>query len=332
MQHHKNALVCNADSWYGVAAARGLMQSKGFAKVYGGVCSRDSTPSKMLEREGVELKVWDPKSLDSIQKCMEGIHIVLIVPSPATGLTPLSANVIQAAERASVQHAVLWSCSAVTEVSGGAPGARTEELPEIEKAKKFLEAMKKLEETFTQSRIPEKVITRITFPMQSLFYFSDVIQNKGQLPLAMGSGRFNPVHLKDVASACAKLLSSSIPDEHRNQVYTFTGPHEVTASELVDELNKSVQGRIELKEVSLPEFRDTLNELVKNGQMLEYEKDVMIYENYLISQNKAAKTTSDLKKILKRDPTSLSAFFDENKDAFRPGSNRTFLEACLKSY
>lgn len=326
MQHHKNVLVCNADSWYGVAAARGLMQSKGFTKVYGGVCSRDTAPSKMLEREGIELKVWDPKSVDSIQKCMEGIHSILVVPSPATGLTPLTANVIQAAERASIHHAILWSCSAVSEVSG-----RGEELPELEQGKKFLEAMKQLEETFTRSKIPEKVITRITFPMQSLFYFSDVIQNRGFLPLAMGSGRFNPVHLKDVSSACAKLLAADIPDEHRNQVYTFTGPHEITAKELVEELNKSVQGKITLKEVSLPEFRDALNELVKNKQMTEYEKDVMIYENYLISQNKAAKSTGDLKKILKRDPSPLSAFFEENKDAFRPGSNRAYGDYFLPS-
>ncbi|KAJ1512630.1 hypothetical protein HMI55_006160 [Coelomomyces lativittatus] len=313
-----------------LAATRGLMQSKGFSKVYAGVCNRDSEPSKMLEREGIELKVWDPNSVDSIQKCMEGIHSILIVPSPATGLSPVSTNIIQAAERASVHHSLLWSCSAVTEVGGGAPGApggRTEELPELEKGKKFLEAMKLLEDTFQRSKINKKVIARVTFPMQSLFYFTDVIQNRGILPLAMGSGRFNPVHLKDVASACAKILSSDIPEEHKNQVYTFTGPHEITAKELVDEFNKTLQAKIELKEMSLPEFRDTLKKLVDNGQMLEYEKDVMVYENYLISINKAAKTTPDLKKILQRDPANISSFFEENKDAFRPGSNR--LESCV---
>ncbi|KAJ1514350.1 hypothetical protein HMI55_004737 [Coelomomyces lativittatus] len=243
------------------------------------------------------------------------------MPAPSMDMVKLTSNLISALESSHIHYCLMWSCASVHTTGSDVPTGGS---PYLERGQKIAKFTRDCEEAFLESKIDAKCITRIVFPMQYLFFLSDIIQSKGVLPLAVGHGKFAPVHVKDVGTASAHILSKGIPQEHHSQIYTFTGPQLVTGQEFVDRANKALEGTLTFKESSLDEMKGIFDKLVQEGEMNDFERDILLYDSYLIHENLLSIQTLDLKNILGHEPTTIEAFFEENKSAFRPGLSRFF--------
>lgn len=322
MEHTKQTVLCShGDTWLGVYAARALLRAGTFHEVYAGVSDPTNELARSLEREGVKLCRWDLCDVKSIQSALEGVHSVLLFPFPSTDMVKLNNNLTTAIVESRIHHCLMWSYASLYS-EGNFPAQCG--CPHLEKGRKLVQSAKECEEMFLESGIHNKCIIRVLFPLQYFFFFSDIIQIKGVVPLAVGQGRFAPVHMKDVGQASANVLGKNISHEHHSQIYTCTGPQLVTGEELVKQANKSLNGTLTYKDCSMQEMKGILDKLVEEKEMSRFEGDLLLYINYLIRENLLSIQTDDMKKLLEGEPASIEAFFEENKSAFRPGLSRFF--------
>ncbi|KAI9136654.1 hypothetical protein BKA69DRAFT_113283 [Paraphysoderma sedebokerense] len=148
-----------------------------------------------------------------------------------------------------------------------------------------------------------------------LFYLSRWIQDQGILPMATGRGKTAIVNLHDCGIATANILASSM-EEHKNQMYTFTGPELMTGMKLVEHANRVLHSDIEFRDISIEEFKKMMKEI---GEVSDAQIDFAAECCMLMRDNKWAIKTDHLMRCLEgRKPTDIETFFRNNADSFRP--------------
>ncbi|KNE65148.1 hypothetical protein AMAG_19437 [Allomyces macrogynus ATCC 38327] len=118
--------------------------------------------------------------------------------------------------------------------------------------------------------------------------------------------------------------SMHICDDHdHGQTVSLTGTHAHTGPALVEILNATIDTQIQFQEVSLDQMREILG---KNDKVDQTEQAIFLGYLCLLKANKLETVTKDLRAILGRDPTDIKAFFQANRDSFRP--HRSHAQAC----
>ncbi|KAJ1499004.1 hypothetical protein HMI55_000138 [Coelomomyces lativittatus] len=279
---------------------------------------------------------------------MKNNDCCVIIPVPTMNLKSDTDNILQACERvSSIKECVLWSMMDVDWESTSTfsfsssqqqqqqqqqqpPFLTVKEEKDIQwienslqRGKEIIRMMKNIEERFVTglSRC-NKVVFRLALPIQSLFFLSDIIQDKAILPLATGTGAFAPVNLQDVGMATANLLSTKEdPLKYNHQKFSLTGPQLVTADTLTSYASDALNTKLTYRSLTIQEFDRLLQRLVSIGEMTEFGKDILVYRLLNVRENKAQLKTNDLSLFLaNKEPTSIEKFFQDNSQAFKPGS------------
>lgn len=314
MRASRNAFVTCSDTWMGVYAARALLQSGKYSKVNAAVFSKRSEFAKTLQREGATLMEWDVNNVESLTNLMRENDCCVMIPVPNLSLQKETENILLACERSDIKDCILWSAMEVDLQS-----SPSSDQP-INRGKEIARMLRAVEQKFLHSSIANKVIFRLSLSVQSLFFLSDLVQDRASLPLATGSGSYAPVNLVDVGNATAKLLASSdFPPMYRGQTFTMTGNQLINSETLAEYASRALGSKISYQSLTISEFNELLERLVSIGEMTEFAKDVLVYKNYCIRENKLAIRTDDLRKFLEAEPTSIEKFFEENSQAFKPG-------------
>ncbi|KAI9136648.1 hypothetical protein BKA69DRAFT_1102931 [Paraphysoderma sedebokerense] len=264
--------------------------------------------AKELERAGCELRQWNLDDRASIERAMQGMDHVVFIPNENEMFKKQSMNTIEAMKSAQIKHMIMWSLLALEHAEG--------------ENFKFLTEMREVEEMVKRSGIHNVCVCRIGFGQQMLFFFSRMIQDRGILPMPTARGRFAPVNLRDCGLATANILSGRMGsmEQHRHQIYNFTGMELMTAMKMVEHANRVLQAEIEFKDVNFDEFRKILAE---TGELNETNIECAVETCMLMRDNKWSIKTDDLKKMMEgREPTSIETFFKNNADSFRPGGGR----------
>lgn len=314
MRATRNAFVTCSDTWMGVYAARALLQSGKYSKVNAAVFSKRSEFAKTLQREGATLVEWDVNNVESLTDMLRENDCCVMIPVPNMSLQTCTENVLTACIHAGIKDCVLWSVMEADLISGTPKGDQP-----IGRGKEINRMIKAVEEKFLNSSIPNKVILRLSLSIQCLFFLSDLIQDRAILPMATGMGTYAPVNLVDVGNATARLVSNSdAMSRFRNQTFTLTGNQLINSDTLAKYASQALNSKIEYRSMSIHEFNDLLQRLVSIGEMTEFTKDVFVYKQYCILENKFSILTEDLKMLLEAEPTTIEKFFEENSQAFKP--------------
>jgi uncharacterized protein YbjT (DUF2867 family) len=299
----ENVFVSCADNKLGFYAAMAMQESRKFQKVIAGVQDREDQFSKKLEQMGCELREWNLDDKRSLEKALNGMKNILLLPTHREQIKQDTENILEAVRSNNIQNAVFWS-------KVGVDHATEEE--------KHFQQLKEVEDMVKRSGIQNIVVTRIGFTQQMLFLLSRYIQDRGILPLPTGRGKFAPVSLRDCGHATAEILCSDM-NQHKHQTYQFTGTQLLTGRKLVEHANRVLQAEIEYEDISLDEFRNLLKE---NKEVNEKEVECIVEMMKLVKEGKYNTRTNDLNKIMGREPMDIERFFRDNASSFRPSGTR----------
>ncbi|KAJ3373815.1 hypothetical protein GGF31_008700 [Allomyces arbusculus] len=320
--------VTEGDAWVGFYAAYSLIKQGHFSKVLVGVRKdrrQGSDLVQQLETMGAEIIEYDPTSAQGnwIQH-LAGVHSMVLVPvHDVQNMAKYSINVLKAAEHEQAcKHLVLWSALGAAHIGGG---GTTPAGGQGGNEEAIFRQFHEIEQAVHQCEKLDKWVTlRLGFLMQEFFALSSVMQNRGLFPLTTKSGKVAPVDVKDIGRATAKLLAEPhLFDKYHKQTVSLTGTHAHAGPALVEILNATIDAQIQFQEVSLDQMREILG---KNEKIDQTEQAIFLGYLCLLKANKLETVTKDLHTILGRDPTDIKAFFQANRDSFRP--HRSHVQAC----
>ncbi|KAL7746721.1 hypothetical protein RI367_007883 [Sorochytrium milnesiophthora] len=221
--HHRDhneskntVLVTEGDEMIGFYAARACLTSRKFEKVVVAVHDKSHEFAQTLEKEGAHVKEWDLKNKNSIRHCLQDIDCLLLVPHPSYDTVEKTRNILEVIEQEmdedsndddedefELKKLVFW---------GPLFAALDDERRRLDH-KNVVKIAYELERLIKKGPVEDWTIVRLGFMMQTLFALSEVIQNRGVIPLAIGEGEFAPVNLKDCARATVTILSEIENDD-----------------------------------------------------------------------------------------------------------------------
>ncbi|KNE63050.1 hypothetical protein AMAG_08216 [Allomyces macrogynus ATCC 38327] len=372
--------VTEADSIPGFYAARACLISRDWAKVVCQVNDDKDERAKMLAREGAHLikmsldnadhikkhllcnidamVMVPPRGFDAVKKvkcvmdAIEELKMPIMMPEPETavrGELKLRALVLSSCILAGFHmeqpgtpgSAAASAASSASSASSPAPTRG----PHDKNVMKLWEQI----EREVHHRCKHATLCRLGFPMQAMFALSEVMMNKGIMPLNFGEGDFAPVNLKDAFHgitmiACELLNKAKQPampmfkqaagkqqparpmPTHHGQVYTLTGMQLVNAQKLAQTASQALDAPMPYRAVDDHEMRRILD---ASSGLTMYEIEEFMASARVIRAGKMGIRSPDLERLIKRAPTTVDKFFAENKNMFKPRGGRVVAAALL---
>jgi hypothetical protein len=315
-------LITHGDTWCGFYIGHALLKShqNNVSKVVMAVTDRNNDFVHELEKMGAEIREYDPINMDKHRLAKELFRgdidgLVLVPVHNVTHMVDACKNMIEAAEMEEKCHCLLmWSTLGV-QISGRS--CRTT-APKTHKWRKILECFHEVEQLVRQSKMGHECILRLNFVSQQFFGMTQLIQQRGVFPLTSGKAKFSPVNAHDVAEATARMITSpEMMKQYNKQVFTLTGPHSHSGTDIVSIMNKALNTKVDFQEVSLHDIEKILE---SNDTLDEFDVRLTMAYMDLLEEDKLDITTQDMQKILGKPPRDLDMFFKDNPNSFRPRS------------
>ncbi|KNE62058.1 hypothetical protein AMAG_07314 [Allomyces macrogynus ATCC 38327] len=382
--------VTEADSILGFYAARACLISRDWAKVVCQVNDDKDERAKKLANEGAHvikmsldhadhikkhllcnvdaLVLVPPRGFDAVKKvktvmdAIEELKMPIMMPEPETsvrGELKLRALVLSSCILAGFHMEQPGTPGSASAAAGSAAGAASlassASSPAPTKGPHDKNVMKLWEqiEREVNHRCKHATLCRIGFPMQAMFALSEVMMNKGIMPLNFGEGDFAPVNLKDAFHgitmiACELLDKTKQPAKpmpmpkqpagktaarpmptHHGQVYTLTGMQLVNAPKLAQTASQALEAPMPYRAVDDHEMRRILDASSGLGM---FEIEEFMASARVIRAGKMGIRSPDLERLIKRAPMTVDKFFSENKNMFKPRGGRVVAAALLDHF
>ena len=240
--------------------------------------------------DGVKAVVVDFNQPQTLQAALAGVEKVFLVGPPTDQLIPLERRAVDVIARSQVRHLVKLS----------AMGGRDAIFP-----RQHAES----EDYIRSTGIPYTFLRPNGFMQNLVNYSAPSIRTIGKFYGSEGDGRVSIIDIRDVAAVAVKALSE---DGHAGKTYTLTGPEALSNSQVARKMSE-VLGR-EVQFVNLPP--DDLKTALVSAGVSEWNAGALIDLQRLYREGKASSVTDDVKRILGREPRSLTQFLMENRGAF----------------
>ncbi|KAJ3371825.1 hypothetical protein GGF31_002483 [Allomyces arbusculus] len=374
--------ITSADSMPGFYAARACLTSRDWAKVICQVMDDKDERAKMLASEGAHVVKMALDNVDEIKKCLlcnvdamvmvpppdmhaakmvkcvmdaiEGMKMPVMMPEPMPmgemmmmrGEAKMRALVMMSTMLAGFHAEKPMPMPMPAETEAAAESMAAAGMTKMPNMMHMWEEMEKM----VRSRCKQATICRMGMPMQSMFALSDVMQNRGMMPLNFGDGECALVNLKDACCGMAMLacdmcmmmppgdgngkMPATMPARtmmqmHHGQLYTFTGMQLITAPKLAQAASMALDAPMPYRAVDDHEMRRILD---ASSGMGIFEIDMFMACARMIRMGKMAMRSPDLERIIKRAPMTVEKFFAENKNMFKPRGGRVVCAALMDCY
>ncbi|KNE62103.1 hypothetical protein AMAG_07353 [Allomyces macrogynus ATCC 38327] len=373
--------ITSADSMPGFFAARACLASRDWAKVICQVMDDQDERAKMLASEGAHVVKMALDNVDEIKKCLLcNVDAMVMVPPPDMHAVMMVKCVMDAIElmkmpvmmpepmpmddmmmmmrgEAKMRALVMMSCvlagfhaekpmpmPAETEMAARESMQAAAGMTKMPNMMHLWEEMEKM----VRARCKQATICRLDMPMQSMFALSDVMQNRGMMPLNFGDGECALVNLKDACCGMAMLaceMCAMMPGDgngkmpatmpltmmqmHHGQLYTFTGMQLITAPKLAQAASMALDAPMPYRAVDDHEMRRILD---ASSGMTTFEIDMFMACARMIRMGKMGMRSPDLERLIKRAPMTVEKFFAENKNMFKPRGGRVICAALLDHF
>ncbi|KAG0037824.1 hypothetical protein BGZ82_001772 [Podila clonocystis] len=345
--HNKSKLaVVNVDNWYGCCVAVHLAEKlERECKEVELVCMGKNIDhldrlKRMKNVKLVQINYDDEKSL---QKAMDGISCTILLPELREDRAKHGKNLLNAMKKEKVRGILMVSVE----------GSEAEGLRELNS---FHEIERCIQDTHWEHSY---IILRKSILNQCFMLWAPAVKEQGEFPLTLekDSG-MAPLDATDLTRTIETIVtnycrrhhgSKGAEDthetapfgEHRNKIYTLTGPNKITAEGMVYELSEATGQNVKFKQVSRDELRRYFESLRNRGWPQEEEVDVkdidalgqqyapneatirlILEELDLIKRDEASFVSGDLERIIGQKGKTPRDFFKREKDAFKQGAFR----------
>jgi uncharacterized protein YbjT (DUF2867 family) len=236
----------------------------------------------------VELAVGDLDKPETLETAMQGIQCIYIV----TPVTQQVVNLLEAAQRAGVQHVVKQSTIEADRSLG--PG----------------EWHRQQEELIASSGMDWTFLRPTMMMVNTIEWWAATIKSQGAVYFPGGKGRVSPVDPRDVAAvACAVLTQPG----HTGQIYPLTGPEALTIAEMVQVIGR-VLGR-PLRYVSMPSFAAAL--WMRRSGLPPYLVKALVETLGALRKSEYAYVTEAVERVSGCKPRSFEMWCREHISAFQ---------------
>ncbi|KNE62126.1 hypothetical protein AMAG_07372 [Allomyces macrogynus ATCC 38327] len=346
--------ITEADTIPGFYAARACLSTRNWHQVLCGVTDMKSELARELAKEGARIIPADMDNPNSIKHLVGNADALVMVPprdfdaadklkKVLDALEDMQVPLVAAAAESTQQQQqqqggdhdklramVFVSCILAAMHGAAAEGAESRDHKNV--VQQWLAMEKEV-----KHRCKKATICRVGFPMQSMFALSEIIQNKGVMPLNFGNGEVAPVNLKDAMMGLAKVAHESVMHgrpggkaaaAHHGQLYTLTGTQLLTAAQLASTATHVLEAPVTYRGIDDHEMRRILE---ATSGLHRYDVEEFLTAAKCIRMGKMAIRTQDLERLLHRQPSTIDRFWQENKNMFKPRGGR-IIQAVTKDY
>lgn len=255
---------------------------------------RDKSKAEGIESRGVEIRVADLDTPESLPGAFEGVHDLWLLNPNSPRAPENSVNAVWAARQAGVERVVRLSAV------GAAHDAPTRS-----------GRLHALADTELENSGLHWTILRPHFLMQNLLDSADAIVEQGALYLNMGEGRLGMVDVRDVAEIAAKVLTDE-PDRHHGKVYMPTGPEAVSFAQVAAQLHEATGNDVSY--VAVPD--DAARRAMLDAGLSEWLVGMLVEYGRAYSTGWGDFTTNHVEEVLARQPRSFADFARDHATAF----------------
>jgi len=165
------------------------------------------------------------------------------------------------------------------------------------------------------------VVLRGAMLFRELLFFSrNVVEKKEfQLPM-LPTNRFAPVSLLDIGDCVVSCMMGKA----KERAYTITGPKLFSGVEMANELSTALGVTIQFREMSMSDFEKLLKDGSVDPGCTWPKVPSRLHGSWLMDHFKLVRdeklqfSSEDFKKLNGKEGRSISSFFKENSQSFRP--------------
>jgi NAD(P)H dehydrogenase (quinone) len=284
-------LVTGAAGHFGNAAIRFLLE-KGVKPGEISALVRGQQSAEDFSKKGVNVVIGDYDNYASLVSAFQGVDKLLFVSGSDIGKRlSQHQNVVKAAEEAGVKHIVYTSFQRKDE---------TESSPLWIVAQSHLQTEKWIKESGIDYTILKNNLYLDFLPG----FIGEKVLETGMIYVPAQQGKVSAALRVEMAEASANIL---ITPNHESKVYDFTNTEALSYQEIAQVISEVTGKKINYHSPSAQEYGQTL---AKFGVPAEV---IGVFSSFAIAQAQGELdvTSSDLKRILGRNPVSLKDFLSQ---------------------
>ncbi|GAB2786519.1 SDR family oxidoreductase [Rhabdobacter roseus] len=283
----KNVLITGAAGNVGLALIEALHQHNGPLKIRAGVRNLNEVPAS-LRAYPLELTHFDFTDEATYYPALAGCDMLFLLrPPQLSKVNKYFKPLIEAAEKAKVQHVVFLSVQGVENTS-------------------FI-PHHKIEKLIVQSSLPYTFLRPAYFMQNFSTSLRQELLVRKRIFLPAGKASFTLVDVRDVGAVAARILAA--PLQHRYQAYDLTAQDRLTFGEMATSLSRGLGTRITYESPGLLRFFwKKWQEKVPKGYIL-----VMIMLHYLPRFQRVPPLSDWVETLTGRPPISFAEYVQDHK-------------------
>jgi NAD(P)H dehydrogenase (quinone) len=292
MQAMPTLLVTGASGHLGGRVVELLLEKKAGTVIAG---ARDPTKVADLAAKGAEVRVIDFDKPETLAEGLTGVDRLLLVSTNTLPTRKVQQRrLVEAAAKAGVKHVVYTSAPA----------------PQPSAKSLIADSHYWTEQALAASTLPGWTVLRNNIYAEIILLGLANALKSGQLYTATGSAGRNYVTREDCAAAAAAALADGFDGK---RILDVTGPAPVTQDEIAA-LASAIAGKT-VTHVPLPP--DALRQGLIDAGLPDFYADALVAFDVDAAAGYHAITTPAVTDFAGREPTSVKAFLEAQKDAIK---------------
>lgn len=253
---------------------------------------RNAEKAASLKAAGIELAIGDASDAASVQKALADVDRLLVLLPNSQQQLDLEKQLVDQAKKAGVRHIVKMS-------SMEAMASATTPIPKIHWAS---------EEHIRKSGLAWTMV-KPNFFMQNLLASARSIKENGSFSLPMGTGKTAMSDTRDIGAVTAEALSGK---GHEGKSYEITGPQLLTFGQVAERFSEVLGRKINYVAADPAAYLEILKRVLPN----EWHANAVSQLFAQIAEGGLNHTTDVFKKLMGREPISLTQFLRDHIGAF----------------
>ena len=263
---------------------------------------RDEARAADLRAAGVELVVGDVSDADTVRRALKGAEKAFLTLPNGRHQLEQEKQFTDLAVAAGVKHLVkMSSMEAVAHAETPIPRAHWA-----------------VEEYIRGSGLTWTMV-KPNFFMQNLLSSAGSIKAQRRFSLPMGNGTTGMADIRDIGAVCAEVLTGDGPagqgfagKGHAGQSYEITGPEVLTFHEVADRFSAVLGEKVEYVPMPMEQFRERMSKILEPWHL-----NAVCELFREIAEIGLDHTTDTFRKLIGRDPRSVTQFIQDHVALFR---------------
>jgi uncharacterized protein YbjT (DUF2867 family) len=253
---------------------------------------RNPEKAAALKASGIELVVGDAADAASVRRALADVEKLLVLLPNSQRQLELEKQLVDLAKAAGVRHIVkMSSMEAVADAATP--------IPQMHWAS---------EEHIRSSGLAWTMI-KPNFFMQNLLGSAKSIKENKSFSLPMGNGKTAMADARDIGAVVAEALTGK---GHEGKSYEVTGPELLTFHQAAERFSSVLGTKI----TYVPADPKAFHEILKRALPNEWHANAVAALFREIAEGAAPHTTDTIRRLLGREPISLTQFISDHRAAF----------------